>query len=94
MRLVSPGRTLRQAGPQEVSIQILYRGVHVSVAKVTEITAQSSKSFDDAMQLGISRAAQTIRGIQGAWLKEQQLIVNDGKVEGYRVTMKLTFVLS
>jgi flavin-binding protein dodecin len=65
----------------------------MSVAKVVEITSSSRKSFDDAVKDGISRASKTLRGIRGAWVKEQKVIVEKGKVVEYRVTMKLTFLL-
>ncbi len=64
-----------------------------SVARVTEITATSTKSFDDAMQVGIERASRTLRNIRSAWVQEQQVTVENGKVAEYRVNMKLTFVL-
>jgi flavin-binding protein dodecin len=64
-----------------------------SVAKVIEITSQSPKSFEDAIQAGIKRAHKTIKNIRGAWINEQKVIVEAGKVVGYRVDMKLTFVL-
>jgi flavin-binding protein dodecin len=63
------------------------------VAKVTEITATSSKSFDDAVRVGLARASETLSGIQGAWVKEQKVDVRDGEITGYRVNMKVTFVL-
>lgn len=63
------------------------------VAKVTEITATSSKSFDDAVRVGLARASETLKGIQGAWVKEQKVDVRDGEITGYRVNMKVTFVL-
>ena len=65
----------------------------MSVAKVLEITAESEKSFDDAIAHGIERASKTVDGIQGAWIKEQKVLVHKGKVSGYRVDMKVTFVL-
>ncbi len=65
----------------------------MSVAKITEISSESTQSFEHAMKDGIARAAKTIQNIQGAWIKEQQLVVKDGKVTAYRVTMKVTFVL-
>lgn len=65
----------------------------MSVAKITEISSESTQSFEHAMKDGIARAAKTIQNIQGAWIKEQQLVVKDGKVTTYRVTMKVTFVL-
>ena len=65
----------------------------MSVAKVIEINAESSKSFDDAVRKGIKTAAKTVHNIKGAWVKEQKVTVEDGKVVGYRVDMMVTFVL-
>ncbi|MDZ7333158.1 MAG: dodecin family protein [candidate division KSB1 bacterium] len=65
----------------------------MSVARVTEITASSPKSFEDAIRVGIERAAKTLENVQGAWIKEQKVIVQDNKITEYRVTMKVTFVL-
>lgn len=65
----------------------------MSVAKVTEIIASSNKGFDDAITNGIKRANKTLKNIKGAWVKDQQLTVNDGKITEYRVVMKVTFVL-
>lgn len=65
----------------------------MSVARVTEITSQSSRSFEDAVRQGIKRAHQTLRNITGAWIKEQQISIEDGKITGYRVNMLVTFVL-
>lgn len=66
----------------------------MSVAKVTEITASSPKSFDDAVKVGIARAGKTLKNIQGAWVNEMKVEVKDGKVTEYRVNMKVTFVLA
>jgi flavin-binding protein dodecin len=66
----------------------------MSIAKISEISAQSSTSFEDAVQQGIARASKTIRNIQSAWIKEQQVVVNDsGQITNYRVVMKITFLL-
>ena len=65
----------------------------MSVAKIIEISSSSSKGFEDAIQVGISRAAETISGITGAWVSEQKVVVNKSKVVEYRVQMKITFVL-
>lgn len=65
----------------------------MSVARVTEITSQSPRSFEDAVRQGIKRANQTLRNISGAWVKEQQISVEEGKITGYRVNMLVTFVL-
>ncbi len=65
----------------------------MSVAKVEEISSSSPKSFDDAVDIGIARAAQTLRNITAAWVKEQHVRVEDGKVTTYQVNMLITFVL-
>lgn len=65
----------------------------MSVAKVIEITSTSAKSFEDAIQKGIARADKTLKNVEGAWIKEQKVIVTDGKINGYRVNMLVTFVL-
>jgi len=65
----------------------------MSIAKVTEITASSPKSFEDAIQLGIARAEKTLDKVKGAWIQEQTVSVENGKISEYRVNMKVTFVL-
>jgi dodecin len=65
----------------------------MSVARVTEITASSKKSFDDAIEVGLARANKTLRKVKGAWIQDQKIAVDKGKVTEYRVTMKITFVL-
>lgn len=65
----------------------------MSVAKVIELSSSSKQSFEDAIQQGIARAAKTLKNIEGAWIKEQQVTVKDGRIAGYRVNMMVTFVL-
>lgn len=65
----------------------------MSVAKITEISSASKKSFEDAIQQGIKRASKTLRGIEGAWVQDQKVKVDNGKVVEYRVNLKVTFVL-
>ena len=65
----------------------------MSIARTTEITAASKKSFEDAIQSGIKRFAKTIDHVEGAWIKEQKVVVSGDDVTEYRVTMKVTFVL-
>ena len=65
----------------------------MSVAKVIELTSTSSKSFEDAIQKGVSRASKTLKNVEGAWIKEQKVMVENGKINGYRVNMMVTFVL-
>jgi len=65
----------------------------MSVAKIIEISCESPTSFEDAVRQGIATAAKTVENIRGAWVKEQQVVVKDNKVVGYRVDLKLTFVL-
>ena len=66
----------------------------MSVAKVTEITSTSTRSFEDAITLGIARASKTLRNVRGAWVKNMKVECNDGKITTYRVDMKVTFVLT
>ena len=65
----------------------------MSVARVTEITSDSKKSFDDAIAQGVKRANKTLKNLTGAWIQDQEVIIQDGKIKGYRVKMKVTFVL-
>ena len=65
-----------------------------SVARVTEISAKSDTSFEDAVKAGIERAAQTLHGLQSAWVKEQRVSVDDqGKITSWQVNLLVTFVL-
>jgi flavin-binding protein dodecin len=66
----------------------------MSVAKVTEITSSSKKSFEDAMKTGIKRAGKTLNNIQGAWIQEQTVVVSGDKITEYRVNMKVSFILN
>lgn len=66
----------------------------MSIAKVTEVISSSEKSFDDAIEKGIERASKTVQNIKGAWVQDQNVLVSDGKISEYRVTLKLTFVLN
>ena len=64
-----------------------------SVARVTEISAISEKSFEDAIRMGVERASQTLRNVQSAWVKEQEVEIANDKITGYKVNMQVTFVL-
>lgn len=65
----------------------------MSIAKVTEVISSSKKSFDDAVENGIERASKTLKGISGAWVADQKVTVKDGKIDEYRVVLKISFVL-
>jgi len=65
----------------------------MAVAKVVELTAASNKSFEDAIEQGLKRADDTLDNIEGAWIQEQKVTVKGGKIEEYRVNMKVTFIL-
>ncbi len=65
----------------------------MSVARVTEISSSSKVSFEDAIKQGIKRASQTLENVRGAWVKDQKVDVENGKVTQYRVDMKVTFIL-
>lgn len=65
----------------------------MSVARITEISSNSDKSFEDAIEQGITRAASTLHNIRSAWIKEQEVQVDNGRISSYKVIMKITFVL-
>ena len=65
----------------------------MAVARVTEISSTSPTSFQDAVQVGIARATKTLRDVQGAWVKEMKVDVNDGQITSYKVHMLVTFIL-
>jgi dodecin len=66
----------------------------MSVARVTEITASSKKSFDDALAVGLKRATKTLKNVTAAWIASQEVILEDDKIVEYRVRMKVTFILA
>ncbi len=65
----------------------------MSIAKIIEVSAESKKGFEDAIQQGIKRAEATVKNIKSAWIQEQQVVVEKGKITAYRVIMKVTFIL-
>ena len=65
----------------------------MAIAKVIEITAESTQSFEDAIRKGITGATETLHHVRSAWVKEQQVVVRDDKIECYRVDLKVTFVV-
>lgn len=65
----------------------------MSVARNTEISVESSKSFEDAIKEGIDRATKTLRNVRGAWIKEQAIEIENNRITNYKVTMIVTFVL-
>ncbi len=65
----------------------------MSVARVTELSATSTTSFEDAIQEGVTRATSTLRGVEGAWVKDMNILIEDGNITGYKVNMAVTFVL-
>ena len=65
----------------------------MAVARVTEISSTSTKSFEDAIQSGVARATKTLRNVRSAWIKEQRVDIRDGKIAEYQVNMLVTFIL-
>lgn len=65
----------------------------MTVARVTEIISSSQKSFEDAIEKGIARTVKTLKNVEGAWVKEQKVIVKNGKISEYRVDLKVSFIL-
>ena len=66
----------------------------MTVARITEISSVSKVSFEDAIHQGIDRANKTLKNVKGAWVKDQEVSVDNGKVSGYKVILKVTFVLN
>jgi flavin-binding protein dodecin len=65
----------------------------MSIARITEISSTSGKSFEDAIQSGIARATQTLRNVRSAWVKEQQIRIDNGNIVEYQVNLMITFIL-
>ncbi|MDQ3736974.1 MAG: dodecin family protein [Actinomycetota bacterium] len=65
----------------------------MTVARVTEISATSEQSFEDAINLGVQRATSTLRNVEGAWVKDMNVLIQDGNITGYKVNLAITFVL-
>jgi flavin-binding protein dodecin len=66
----------------------------MTVARISEISSISSKSFEDAIVQGVARANKTLKNVKGAWVKDQEVTIDGGKVTGYKVILKVTFVLT
>jgi flavin-binding protein dodecin len=67
--------------------------IPVSVARVTELSATSETGFEDAINQAVARATKTLRGVEGAWVKDQNVLIEDGNIVGYKVNLEVTFVL-
>ena len=65
----------------------------MSVARVTELSATSETSFDDAVNQAVARATKTLRGVEGAWVKDQNVMIENGSITGYKVNVEITFML-
>ena len=65
----------------------------MTVARITEISSVSEKSFQDAIVQGVERANKTLKNVKGAWVKDQEVTIENGKVTGYKVILKVTFIL-
>jgi flavin-binding protein dodecin len=71
-----------------------HRRAAMTVARITEISSISQKSFEDAIVQGVARAHKTLKNLRGAWVKDQEVTIdNSGKISGYKVILKVTFVL-
>jgi flavin-binding protein dodecin len=67
--------------------------IRMSVARVTELSATSQTGFEDAINQAVARATKTLRGVEGAWVKDQNVLIEDGNIVGYKVNVEITFVL-
>lgn len=65
----------------------------MSIGKITEVTSTSKKSFEDAIEKAVERSSKSLKGVQSAWVKDQEVTIKNGKVDEYRVNLKLVFLL-
>ena len=65
----------------------------MGIAKVVEVNSSSTKSFEDAIQTGISKVTETVKNVQGAWINEQKVVIKDNKITEYRVNLKISFLV-
>ena len=65
----------------------------MSIARVTELSATSQTGFEDAINQAVARATKTLRGVEGAWVKDQNVLIEDGSITGYKVNVEITFML-
>jgi flavin-binding protein dodecin len=65
----------------------------MSVARVTELSATSQTGFEDAINQAVARATKTLRGVEGAWVKDMNVLIEDGNITGYKVNVEITFML-
>lgn len=66
----------------------------MAIARVTEIISSSTKSFDDAVKTGVERACKTLKNVEGAWVKDQKVVIKKSKIVEYRVGLMVTFILN
>ena len=65
----------------------------MAIAKIVEVNSSSNKSFEDAIQTGIEKVTETVKNVQGAWVNEQKVVVQDNKITEYRVNLKISFLV-
>jgi dodecin len=73
--------------------RIMRQEISMSVARVTELSATSQTSFEDAINEAVARATKTLRGVEGAWVKDMNVLIEDGNIKGYKVDLEVAFVL-
>ncbi len=69
------------------------KGSYMTVAKVIEISSRSDVSFDDAIESGIEKASDSLNNMEAAWVQDQQVLIKDGKITGYQVSLRITFIV-
>ena len=79
--------------PAPLMVRLFREEEIMSIARITEISSTSEKSFEDAIQSAVTRATQTLRNVRGAWVKEQQIKIDNGRIIEYQVNLMITFVL-
>jgi dodecin len=86
------GPHIRQAA-QSGKLECKEAQIRMSVARVTELSATSETGFEDAINQAVARATKTLRGVEGAWVKDMNVLIEDGNIKGYKVNVEITFML-
>jgi flavin-binding protein dodecin len=86
------GPHIRQAAKSR-KLECKEAQIRMSIARVTELSATSETGFEDAINQAVARATKTLRGVEGAWVKDQNVMIENGNIVGYKVNVEITFML-
>lgn len=86
-------RSVRPHIRQAAKLDCREAQIRMSIARVTELSATSETSFEDAINQAVARATKTLRGVEGAWVKDMNVMIENGNITGYKVNVEITFML-